>query len=598
MVKVGGKYYFRVKVPKNLQTDFSAKEIKKSLYTCNLQNAAKMANLLYSYVSPLFKKVEEGMLSAQQVRSLVNEYVNLLLQRNDEGFVRMAMPDMEWAAADTDALVENYRYAKEAFKRCLANHEYLPATGFLVWLREKKNIEPEDQEEKIRLSREFLKACIKAIDYCIARSKGEYDNDFDSYPLTNVSLSIPEQDHSGNVPAGAMRLVSPASEPNTVGRLMKKFVREKISSGRWSDSTVYDFKAHVAMLVKCLGEDTPVKAITRDQLVDYRENILKRLPVSHKNNPKVKDLSFEQKLDDDEVKKISIKTINAYLNIVTSFFAWCYNERQILSKNPAINLKLKDNRSPNRARKPYSNAELKKIVEKLAGLPKTKGMAEKNIDCTWITLLCMFEGTRENEICQLHIDDIFRVGEIPCLEISASEDGTKRLKNKDSDRIIPIHNQLLRFNFLDFVLARKTKCEIIQRKRKINPIEKIKQKQLFTSMTLDRSKKKYNKNFIYFYNKFKEAISNDAKKSFHSLRHSFASFLENTSEIPYAVSYLAGHSLSIETQKTYTEPDMKILFKELSRLDYGFDICEIFKVEPVSEQTISEQVNQLPVLEE
>ncbi|NQU65043.1 MAG: hypothetical protein HQ517_12295 [SAR324 cluster bacterium] len=59
-----------------------------------------------------------------------------------------------------------------------------------------------------------------------------------------------------------------------------------------------------------------------------------------------------------------------------------------------------------------------------------------------------------NEICQLHVGDIKKKDDLWCMEINGKTEDTKnpkKLKNRASERLIPLHNQLINMGFIDYV---------------------------------------------------------------------------------------------------------------------------------------------------
>ncbi len=80
----------------------------------------------------------------------------------------------------------------------------------------------------------------------------------------------------------------------------------------------------------------------------------------------------------------------------------------------------------------------------------------------WIPLLALFSGARVEELCQLKADDIGRCVETgtPFYQITnegeAHDGRAKTLKNKNSVRLIPIHQTLIDIGFLRFVEERRS----------------------------------------------------------------------------------------------------------------------------------------------
>ena len=63
----------------------------------------------------------------------------------------------------------------------------------------------------------------------------------------------------------------------------------------------------------------------------------------------------------------------------------------------------------------------------------------------------MFTGARLNEICQLDIADVKQDGDTWFLNITDEGDDNKRIKSKAGRRKVPLHSELIRLGFLDFV---------------------------------------------------------------------------------------------------------------------------------------------------
>ncbi|QQK01542.1 site-specific integrase [Burkholderia anthina] len=98
--------------------------------------------------------------------------------------------------------------------------------------------------------------------------------------------------------------------------------------------------------------------------------------------------------------------------------------------------------------KPFTDEDLKVIFDSAAYL------AQKNPTDYWLPLLGLFTGGRINELCQLLIQDVRKVGDIWAISIT-DDDECQRLKTPAAKRTIPIHPQLIKLGFLDFVADMK-----------------------------------------------------------------------------------------------------------------------------------------------
>ena len=132
----------------------------------------------------------------------------------------------------------------------------------------------------------------------------------------------------------------------------------------------------------------------------------------------------------------SIATVNEYLFDFSSFFKWCVSYKEILQKNPVIELKIEDPVAPDEKRYPYSQSDIERIFRQLKELQDVNDY--KQLERTWTILIAMFSGMRLNEICQLFLDDIVQTDGIPYFKLPGSHP-TQRVKNAYSKRAVPIH---------------------------------------------------------------------------------------------------------------------------------------------------------------
>jgi integrase len=76
----------------------------------------------------------------------------------------------------------------------------------------------------------------------------------------------------------------------------------------------------------------------------------------------------------------------------------------------------------------------------------------KSDDYKWATLLALYTGARRREIAQLFLTDIRQEGDIWYLDIN-EEGERKSLKTPAAKRRVPIHSELIRLGFFDWVQA-------------------------------------------------------------------------------------------------------------------------------------------------
>jgi integrase len=116
-----------------------------------------------------------------------------------------------------------------------------------------------------------------------------------------------------------------------------------------------------------------------------------------------------------------------------------------LDVNPADGIRHASARSAEQRsrRLPYDADDLKRIFA---------AMRKPGPD-TWLPLLGLWTGARLEELGGLRVEDVKEEGNVSYIFIRAS-DG-RRLKNRGSERRVPLHPELMRAGFLDYVKDRK-----------------------------------------------------------------------------------------------------------------------------------------------
>ncbi len=158
------------------------------------------------------------------------------------------------------------------------------------------------------------------------------------------------------------------------------------------------------------------------------------------------------------------KTAVDYLRTLGAIFKLA-KQRGYISHNPAEQLlDVKQHREDATHKRPFTNEELLKIFPdsygadfQLQGIRDPEQMSAR----FWVPLLSLFSGARLEELCQLRVDDIAEASSVHYYRLTsdgeAHDGAAKRLKNQNSNRLVPIHPRLIEVGFLDFVAEREKK---------------------------------------------------------------------------------------------------------------------------------------------
>jgi len=210
------------------------------------------------------------------------------------------------------------------------------------------------------------------------------------------------------------------------------------------------------ILLEVLGPERYARTITRTDL-RYLQEVILSLPPHAKRRPEYQDVPLSEIAADATARRAAGEKLpslrpdvgNKYLRTVTRIFVYAVHENMI-DRNPADRLTIRTSGS---VRTALTLAQLRRMFHRGYALT----------DNNWIPLVALLQGMRGNEIAQMDTTDVRLVNGVWCFHVSVwteDENGTrakidKSLKNRPSERIVPIHRRLIELGFLHHVEERR-----------------------------------------------------------------------------------------------------------------------------------------------
>jgi len=129
-------------------------------------------------------------------------------------------------------------------------------------------------------------------------------------------------------------------------------------------------------------------------------------------------------------------------------------------------------------------------------------------------------------------DDIYKVDNVWCIHIREGKE-YQRLKNAYSERVIPVHSELIRLGFLDY-------------------IESVKGDRIFPMLRITKSNS-FSAQVSQWFGLLLKKLDIGPNKTFHSFRHTFSDALRNEGVDVSLTAALIGHSTGTITYDRYSK---------------------------------------------
>lgn len=250
---------------------------------------------------------------------------------------------------------------------------------------------------------------------------------------------------------------SPGKKKHTIGDLCNAFLERKRQEQK-APRTMKNVESAIEIMKEFFGERTFLKDITSADGEEYVRFLMK-IPKSARKRYPGKTLRAAA-----EKESKSRHPLLLARNTLEKNFVWsrlCFQEAvSILHleydlQNPLRNeyKRLFPQQGEERTNPVFTMAQLQEIFS--SEQYRMAHRSQKGRGKFWIPLLCLFQGFRLDEATLLTVGNLVENEGIKCLRITtlASDGKTviKRIKRKSSKRDIPLHPEIIKLGFLEFV---------------------------------------------------------------------------------------------------------------------------------------------------
>jgi integrase len=242
---------------------------------------------------------------------------------------------------------------------------------------------------------------------------------------------------------------------------------------------------------------------------------------------------------------IGAATINKWLTCLQSVLNWARRNGVIPDDvpwaDPVSGMRLKVPRS---RRRPWEPEELSVLFNSPIYVEGARPKGGKGEAAFWLPLLALYSGARLNELAPMCADDVKLDASsgVRFVTVIEDEDTGRSVKTEASLRAVPIHPELIRIGFMDFVEHERASDGQSAR--------------LFPHLR-QGSKGGYGEAFSKWFGRYKRSLGiNNEQSVFHSFRHGFKDALRAASVNEDVNDALTGHSGGNPVARGYGWDDM------------------------------------------
>ena len=570
----GGAYYYRRRVPLDLVSAIGISHIQFSLNTPALRIAKEQRNIQNLEWDAKFAKERaklkhpdpsSGQTSAAQKKLLTEPLAIQLVQKYVEETDKRRC---ERALADPPQNSEERREAEQNIEEDLAiardrapmyNHDAFISHAYEEIFASVDADLDEQTYSSDALYALVKRACIEVERRALARVRDDHRHRFFD------------------------NLFDPASPPPvTVGELSNQFLalkREEAAAHKLAPKSIDKHRDNLALVREILGDEALVRDINWEACRRFC-SVLAQVPPNRTKIYKGVTLDVAiARAKEEERGGLAAITQQQYLATLRELLDLAVN-KDLIRTNYAKNLcPLKvDELAPDEKRKSFEIEQLKTFFSSAyyRACAEAGAAPYRHADKSWrywFPLLALFGGMRPKEIFQMHVEDVrpteagtwfFSIAETTDEGDERAPELKKTTKTLTSRRQVPVHPELAKLGFLEFVKD--------QKKSSSDPL-------LFRGIRRNKYEDPAHYPLRRFREKYlKEAIDLKPRQSPYSFRHTWRDAARLIGASPDFLKAVGGWTGGTTTSDNYGSKHQPDLYaKDVARIAYqGLDLSHLY----------------------
>ena len=557
----GNVFHFRRAVPVYIRHKLRRTELTCTLKTCDASSAKLKSRALYIASEHFFKRLHEvPMLSDEQLSLIVRDFYETIIRQ--ENALRLNGQPLSEEARQ--ARIAHYKEVSERTKQSLGGNHFADAAFVSDAMLRKHKLSGTLKRNEINQVRQaILRAGIDLADHMKAR----YEGDFNRQPQDQllkaqlVNLSTIQESPITK---------TPASKPPgpLISELSKQFLGRQVETRAWEKQTANQAEKSFDLFIEING-DLPIEAYTREHAARFKE-VIQRLPANYGKAGAYRGLSLDAIIETvsgtiaNKTPALTQKTVKRHFSALSTLWGALISEGR-RTENIFTGFKFGNSKRANEQRDMWTEDELRALFStpvwrgcKSAWHCSAPGLLLIRDDKFWIPLIAIFSGLRQEEICQLHIQDVRQEDGIWYFDINNRP--PRQLKNRSAVRRVPIHDELIRISLLDYYQNMRQTGE----------------ERIFPQLKPGGANGRLGHGFTKWFIRYRrETKVYRPRLDFHSFRHSATTFLQRA-EVPVPIiDELVGHTGTGETARYTKGLGLAKLHSAINKLSIGVNLTAL-----------------------
>ena len=507
------------------------------------------------------------MLSETQLARLVQDFYATIIEQENAWRLKGHVLTEELR----QGRAAHYADVAERAKGDLARNELGKAWFVTEAILRKNGIADKlNAEERNQARQAMLRAGIDLADHL----KALYEGDFNHEPQDKLlKLEVAKLDLN---PATETKTPDTTEQEKPIGPSLSvvadKFRTDQIKTRAWENQTASQAGKSFALFIDING-DLPIDSYAREHAARFKESA-QSLPADYGKAAIYRDLSVSQIIAKYETlpgpaqqARLSQKTIKRHFSALSTLWDSLIIEGR-LKDNIFRGFKFGNTKRANEQRDMWTEEELRRLFatplwqgcasEGRRTLPGEQIIRDEKF---WLPLIAVFSGLRQEEICQLHVEDIREEDGIRYFDINNKP--PRQLKNRSAVRRVPIHDELIRLGLLGYIEAMK----------------KAHEERIFPNLKPGGSDGRLGHSYTKWFTRYRRDVKiYRPKLDFHSFRHSATTLMQRAEVSVPLIDELTGHVGSGETARYTKGLGLKKLHEAINKISIGVELHHLHTV--------------------